>query len=150
MVRLPAVAGRFYPEEAGALAQQVDSLCSPGTLDRGTQAREQPGSAIACMVPHAGYRYSGRVAGSVYAHLKLPQHFILIGPRHFPRGRDQAILSQGSWQTPLGQVEIDNNLAEDLKRACPALAEDEVAHREEHALEVQLPFLQRLAGNLRF
>ena len=76
--------------------------------------------------------------------------FLLLGPRHYPRGEAQAILSEGSWQTPLGRAEIDTALATELKRACGALAEDEVAHRDEHALEVQLPFLQVLAGDFRF
>jgi AmmeMemoRadiSam system protein B len=74
----------------------------------------------------------------------------LLGPRHYPRGEAQAILSEGSWQTPLGRAEIDTALAMELKRTCGALVEDGVAHRDEHALEVQLPFLQALAGDFRF
>jgi MEMO1 family protein len=105
---------------------------------------------VACLVPHAGYRFSGHVAGAVYARLELPRRFVLIGPRHYPRGETQAILSDGAWQTPLGPAEIDSALAAELKRACNGLVEDEVAHRTEHALEVQLPFLQTLAGEFRF
>jgi hypothetical protein len=101
-------------------------------------------------VPHAGYRFSGHVAGAVYARLELPRRFILIGPRHYPRGAAQAILSEGAWQTPLGLAEIDAALAAEVKHACDALVEDDVAHRTEHALEVQLPFLQKLAGDFRF
>ena len=110
--------------------------------------------AIACMVPHAGYRFSGHVAGAVYAQLgarlELPRRFVLIGPRHRPRGDAQAILSEGGWQTPLGLAQIDSELAAALKQACPALTEDAVAHRQEHAIEVQLPFLQHLVGDFRF
>ena len=143
MIRLPAVAGRFYPNHAEELSQQVESFCAlpPG------QARRR---AVACMVPHAGYRYSGHVAGAMYARLELPRRFLLIGPRHYPRGEAQAILSEGEWQTPLGLAEIDAPLAAELKRAYGGLVEDDVAHRSEHALEVQLPFLQSLAGEFRF
>lgn len=143
MVRPPAVAGRFYTNEPIELAQQVRSFCAGG-------ASEGRRKAIACMAPHAGYRYSGHVAGAVYARLDLPRRFILLGPRHYPRGEAQAILSEGSWRTPLGPAQIDAPLAAELKRACPALVEDAIAHRDEHALEVQLPFLQVLAGDFLF
>jgi AmmeMemoRadiSam system protein B len=143
MVRLPIVCGRFYPSDAEELVHQVASLCA-------TSDDEPRQRAVACLVPHAGYYFSGQVAGSVYARLDLPRRFLLLGPRHFPRGKPQAILSQGAWQTPLGRVEIDSDLAAELKAACPGLAEDEVAHRDEHALEVQLPFLQCLTTDFRF
>ena len=143
MVRLPAVAGLFYSNQAEELFQQVESLCAP-------LACEMRRRAIACMVPHAGYRYSGHVAGAVYARLEMPRRFLLIGPRHYPRGEAQAILSEGAWQTPLGRVMIDTEMAAELKRAWGSLVEDDVAHRSDHALEVQLPFLQCLVGEFRF
>jgi MEMO1 family protein len=142
VLRPPAVAGRFYPADPEELSRQVAAL-APST-------EEAPRPAIACVVPHAGYRYSGHVAGAVYARLKLPRRFLLLGPRHFPRGKRQAILSEGAWQTPLGRAEIDSELARELMRAYPELSEDEVAHQTEHALEVQLPFLQSLSGDFRF
>jgi MEMO1 family protein len=142
MLRLPAVAGRFYPSDAQELARQVASFC--------VTPPEPRRQAIACMVPHAGYIYSGGVAGAVYARLNFPNRFLMLGPRHFPRGKPQAILSEGAWLTPLGRAEIDTELAAALKRAHPALIDDGVAHHSEHALEVQLPFLQILAGNFRF
>jgi MEMO1 family protein len=142
VLRLPAVAGRFYPEDPKELARQIAAFAAP--------AGESPRPAIACMVPHAGYRYSGHVAGAVYARLKLPHRFLLLGPRHFPRGKAQAILSEGSWQTPLGHAKIDSELARELKSACGELCEDQVAHATEHALEVQLPFLQSLRSDFRF
>ena len=113
-------------------------------------AEELSRAAVACVVPHAGYRYSGHVAGAVYSRLKLPKRVLLLGPRHFPRGKAQAILSEGTWQTPLGRAEIDSELARELKAAYPQLCEDGVAHQTEHALEVQLPFLQHLSGDFRF
>lgn len=142
MLRPPAVAGRFYPDDPAELTHQIASFAS--------SAEEPPRPAFACLVPHAGYRYSGHVAGAVYARLKLPRRFLLLGPRHFPRGKPQAILSEGAWETPLGQAEIDTELARDLKAAYPPLCEDGVAHETEHAIEVQLPFLQSLAGDFRF
>lgn len=143
MVRPPVVAGRFYPDQPEELSQQVKSFCVPPA----GQTRRR---AVACLVPHAGYRFSGHVAGAVYARLELPRRFVLIGPRHYPRGEAQAILSEGAWQTPLGRAEIDAEMAAELKHACGGLVEDDVAHRSEHALEVQLPFLQELAGEFRF
>jgi len=142
VLRPPAVAGRFYPDDPVELTRQIASFAS--------SAEEPPRPAFACLVPHAGYRYSGHVAGAVYARLKLPRRFLLLGPRHFPRGKPQAILSEGAWKTPLGRAEIDSELARDLKSAYPQLCEDGVAHETEHAIEVQLPFLQSLAGDFRF
>jgi MEMO1 family protein len=142
VLRPPAVAGRFYPDDPAELTRQIASFAS--------SAEEPPRPAFACLVPHAGYRYSGHVAGAVYARLKLPRRFLLLGPRHFPRGKPQAILSEGAWKTPLGRAEIDSELARDLKSAYPQLCEDGVAHETEHAIEVQLPFLQSLAGDFRF
>lgn len=142
MLRPPAVAGRFYPDDPAELTRQIAGFAS--------FAEKPLRPALACLVPHAGYRYSGHVAGAVYARVKLPRRFLLLGPRHFPRGKPQAILSQGAWETPLGRAEIDSELARDLTGAYPQLCEDSVAHQTEHALEVQLPFLQSLIGDFRF
>lgn len=142
MLRAPAVAGHFYPADPAELSRQIAAFAAP--------PEEPPRPAIACLVPHAGYRYSGHVAGAVYARLKMPKRFLLLGPRHFPRGKTQSILSDGAWQTPLGCAEIDSELAHELSRAYPELCEDDVAHQTEHALEVQLPFLQSLSSEIRF
>jgi MEMO1 family protein len=101
-------------------------------------------------VPHAGWMYSGHVAGAVYGSLEIPARCILLGPRHHPRGEAMAILSDGSWRTPLGDAPIDAQLAVELMRACPSLREDSVAHGREHSLEVQIPFLQQLAPGFQF
>ena len=141
MIRPSAVAGHFYPADRTALARDIGTYVSPAA---------QKVRARGCVVPHAGYVYSGHVAGAVYGQLELPSRFLLLGPRHFPRGERLAILSDGAWQTPLGQARIDAPLAADLKNAFPLLREDAVAHAAEHSLEVQLPFLQRLAGDFTF
>lgn len=139
MVRPPAVAGTFYPSDPRELARQIDEFCAP-SADR-PKIR-----AIACVVPHAGYMYSGHVAGAVYAQLEIPERCILLGPRHFPQGQPMAILTEGAWQTPLGDAQIDTPLAKELVHADPRLRDDQVAHAREHSLEVQIPFLRRLAA----
>ncbi|MHB8411263.1 MAG: AmmeMemoRadiSam system protein B [Candidatus Acidiferrales bacterium] len=141
MIRPAAVAGRFYPAEPAVLLCQIDEcvFAAPKKI-----------RARGCIVPHAGYMYSGRVAGMVYGALELPERFILLGPRHYPRGERLAILSEGAWQTPLGEAKIDAALAAELMDAFPLLREDSAAHAEEHSVEVQLPFLQRLAAGFAF
>jgi AmmeMemoRadiSam system protein B len=104
----------------------------------------------ACLVPHAGYVYSGHVTGAVLAGLALPKKILVLGVRHYPRGEAAAILSSGAWRTPLGDAPIDEPLAEALKKACPLLREDSIAHSGEHSLEVQLPFLQVLVPGFSF
>jgi hypothetical protein len=143
MIRAPAVAGRFYPQDPTTLRAAVDSFLRGADLSKKVRA-------MACLVPHAGYIYSGRVAGEVYQRLDIPARVILIGPRHFPRGASLAILSSGGWQTPLGTAPVDSQLAEKISRAFPELREDAEAHSTEHSLEVQLPFLQRLVPSLSF
>jgi MEMO1 family protein len=142
MIRPPAVAGRFYPSDPRELALQVDDFL------HGASGKTR---AWGCVVPHAGYMYSGHVAGAVYAALEIPVRCILLGPRHYPQGKPLAVQTAGSFSTPLGQAQIDAPLAAELVRACPLLREDAVAHAREHSLEVQLPFLQRIVGDaLRF
>lgn len=143
MLRMPAVAGRFYPSdpiELGALVKQYIKL-------KENEARVR---ATACLVPHAGYIYSGHVAGAVFGRLLLPRKFVILGVRHFPRGERAAVLSNGAWRTPLGEANIDEPLAEALRAACPQLREDTAAHSAEHSLEVQIPFLQVLRPGFTF
>jgi AmmeMemoRadiSam system protein B len=143
MIREPAVAGYFYPAQARELTRQVDEFLRPG-------AAAAKRKAIACMVPHAGYMFSGHVAGAVFAQLVLPRRYVILCPRHRPPGQPLAIMTSGAWRTPLGDAKIDAALATKLLHACALLREDSVAHRDEHSLEVQLPFLQRLAGQFTF
>ena len=143
MIRLPAVAGRFYPDDPQRLRADVDAFLANDGQEKKIRVR-------ACLVPHAGYIYSGSVAGEVYRRIEIPSRVILLGPRHYPRGAPLAILSDGAWKTPLGMAPIDHLLAEKIARAFPLLREDAVAHSAEHSLEVQLPFLQRLAPAFAF
>lgn len=141
MIRPAAVAGRFYPSDPLQLQKQIAEF---------TASAAAKISAMGCIVPHAGYIYSGRVAGAVYGILNLPSRFILLGPRHYPQGERLALLSNGTWETPLGEARIDIALAAQLKNAFPLLREDSVAHAPEHSLEVQLPFLLRLVPDCAF
>jgi MEMO1 family protein len=143
MLRLPAVAGRFYPSHPAELTALIHKYT-------GTDAGKPPIPARACLVPHAGYAYSGHVAGAVFARIALPRKIIILGVRHYPRGEPAAILSTGAWRTPLGDARIDEALAVALKESCPLLREDSVAHSAEHSLELQLPFLQVLAPDFTF
>ena len=140
-VRHPAVAGRFYPGDRAALLAEVQTYEAPV---------EQPIQALGCVAPHAGYMYSGHVAGAVYARLKIPRCSILMCPNHTGMGTPLSIMSTGEWETPLGDVPIDSELASTLKEHCPLLSEDLEAHRSEHAAEVQLPFLQARRSHLTF
>ncbi|MGA8491705.1 MAG: AmmeMemoRadiSam system protein B [Terriglobales bacterium] len=140
-VRHPAVAGRFYPKDRETLQRDLQSYFP-------TQAASTP--ALGCVAPHAGYIYSGAVAGAVFASLDLPQRIIVLCPNHTGKGRPLAIMSNGAWETPLGPVPIDSKLAEALKKSFPPLTEDGEAHRSEHAIEVELPFLQLRRPDFRF
>jgi AmmeMemoRadiSam system protein B len=141
MIRSPAVAGSFYPSNPELLAGQISQF----TSGHGEEIR-----ALGCVVPHAGYMYSGHVAGAVYSAIEIPRKCILLGPRHFPRGAPMAILTHGSFSTPLGDAQIDAELATALAHEYPQLREDPVAHEREHSLEVQIPFLQFIAKDFRF
>ena len=145
-VRQPAVAGRFYPANAQRLRAEVETYTA-GPAGAVAEAKIR---ALGCVVPHAGYMYSGHVAGAVYRRLELPRRYVILCPNHTGRGEPLAIMSDGAWHTPLGDATVDSELAEHLKSHLPLLAEDYEAHRYEHALEVQLPFLQVLAPGFRF
>lgn len=144
LLRHPAVAGRFYPGDPHDLRAEVGEYLSE------SQSSIAPFRATGCIAPHAGYMYSGHVAGAVFARIEIPRRCIVICPNHTGMGRPLAIMSQGAWETPLGEVAIDSELADALKRKFPALQEDPAAHRAEHAAEVELPFLQIRQRDLRF
>jgi len=141
-IRTPAVAGRFYPGDADELLREVREYAS---------AAEAPAriAAIGCVAPHAGYIYSGGVAGAVYSHLEIPEACVILCPNHTGKGRPLAVMANTTWQTPLGDVPADADLGARLLRRFPELQEDSAAHRGEHAIEVQVPFLQSQQPELR-
>lgn len=141
MLRQPAVAGRFYPADPSTLRSDIHSYLSP---------RSQPIPAIGCIVPHAGYVYSGQVAGTVFSSIAIPEACIVLCPNHTGLGHPLAVMSEGQWQTPLGNIEIDSKLAGQLLDRFPALTVDFSAHQSEHAIEVELPFLQVIRPRTKF
>jgi len=145
VVRKPAVAGRFYPARPEILSRDLERYLSPAGEPSATVE-----GALGCVVPHAGYMYSGHVAGAVYHKLPPRASYLILCPNHFGRGAPLATMSSGAWLTPLGEVPVDHDLATAVLDACPMVTEDRVAHSEEHALEVQLPFLQHAVKGFRF
>ncbi|HEX5036051.1 MAG TPA: AmmeMemoRadiSam system protein B [bacterium] len=141
-VRRPAVAGTFYPADPAALSVDLDRCLANATLAKT--------SCTAIIVPHAGYRYSGAVAGEVYGRVELPRRFIILSPNHTGHGVPYSLMSSGEWRTPLGNAAIDADLAARFQAHCPLLQNDAAAHRAEHSLEVQIPFLQKLKPGFTF
>jgi AmmeMemoRadiSam system protein B len=141
MIRKPAVAGRFYSSQPNELLQTVESFIEPA---------DKAKNVIGIVAPHAGYMYSGHVAGAVYSRVQLPPRNIVLCPNHTGRGKPLSIMNTGTWRTPLGDVDIDDKLAAALMASDPHLEQDAEAHRLEHAIEVQLPFMQKGAPAVRF
>ena len=134
-IRKPAVAGQFYPSSQDALKKQIASFIdNTATINKI--------DAIACMLPHAGYMYSGQVAAKTVSEVNIKDKIILLGPNHTGLGAQFSIMSEGIWQTPLGQIQIDNKLAAMILKESQYLQDDVLAHTYEHSLEVELPFLQ--------
>lgn len=131
--RAPAVAGSFYPGNAVDLRREVEAACplAPRVED-----------AWAVVVPHAGYLYSGAVAGAVYARVRIPRDVVLLCFHHGGRGADVAVWPSGAWRTPLGDVPIAEELAAAILERCPGATSDSAGHLDEHSGEVQVPFLQ--------
>jgi AmmeMemoRadiSam system protein B len=136
-IRPPAVAGTFYPADAHQLARLVDQCLSGSCLP----AESWP----AVMVPHAGLSYSGRIAGQTLVRVRVPPAVIVIGPKHTPHGMEWSVAPHQTWSIPGGNVPADPQLAQQLVAAIPGLALDAAAHAQEHAIEVELPFLARLS-----
>jgi AmmeMemoRadiSam system protein B len=143
MTRRPAVAGTFYSADPDRLREDIDIL---------TEGRRPPldPRARALLVPHAGYIYSGRIAARTFLAARLPPRIVILGPNHTGEGEAIALMAEGRWSLPLGEAEIDAPLAREILERCPVARADAAAHRREHSIEVQLPFLQRLRDEVRF
>lgn len=133
MIREPAVAGRFYAGTAAKLRDEVRRLVAD---------RPQHDRVLGVVAPHAGYMYSGKVAGEVYARIEVPETVVVLGPNHTGAGPRFSLWPEGSWRTPLGEVPVDAGLARRILDACPLFRADTAAHAHEHCDEVHLPFLQ--------
>lgn len=141
MVRNPIAAGRFYPGMASALRMEIQRLV----------LRDVPKEEVIGIIsPHAGYPYSGLVAAATLSRVIFRDTFIIIGPNHTGRGAPFSIMVEGAWRTPLGEVPIDTGMARTILAHSDLLEEDAEAHRYEHSIEVQLPFLQYFKKDVNF
>jgi hypothetical protein len=135
-VRQPAVAGLFYPGQPAQLVAAVRELLAA--------AGAEPRAAVAAVAPHAGYVYSGRTAGAVFAGLEVPRCCVVVAPNHTGLGeaaQGGSVYAVGSFVTPAGEVPVDEATAAALLSRCDVLEDDPAAHAREHAVEVELPFL---------
>lgn len=139
-IRKPAVAGQFYPASAAALKEQIESF-----IDKKAERMD----VIGCLLPHAGYIYSGKVAAMTISRVNIRDTVILLGPNHTGFGAPFSIMTQGLWQTPLGEIQIDAGLAKKILDNSEYLEDDCLAHTDEHSLEVELPILQRFKTNFK-
>jgi MEMO1 family protein len=135
MQRQPAVAGQFYPGSSTKLRADLSHLIVENP---------SPKQVMGIISPHAGYIYSGAIAGKVFSHIAIPSTVLIIGPNHHGVGAPAALYPEGEWLTPLGPTAINSRLNALLLQHGPYLKNDTVAHQNEHSLEVQLPFLQYL------
>jgi AmmeMemoRadiSam system protein B len=144
-VRTAAIAGTWYPGSAAAISAEVDRyLDAAGDVS-------VPGRLVALICPHAGLRYSGPVAAYGYRLLRGRPDLtvVLVGPSHREAFEGVAVHARGAWETPMGRVPIDEDLAAALVASGSTAFEGAAIHREEHSLEIQMPFLQRLVPRLR-
>ena len=140
MLRNPVVAGQFYPGSPDQLRSMIEEMVDEQAV------REE---VIGLVSPHAGYIYSGPVAGATISRIQFKDTFIIMGPNHTGGGRPLSIMTEGVWKTPLGEVEIDSELGKQILAASKYLQEDHVAHQHEHSIEVQLPFLQYFKSDIK-
>ncbi len=139
MERQSIAAYQFYPGDVSRLRGAIKAFLRE-------EKREE---ALGIMVPHAGYVYSGKVAGMVYSRVKIPEDIILLGPNHTGYGERVSVYSGKTWKMPFGDVEVNNEIAELITDTIPFAKRDEGAHLREHSLEVQIPFLQYLKPSIK-
>jgi hypothetical protein len=145
-IRRPVTAGGFYSSYSETLKKQIVECFSHKLGPKGFKNQK----VVAAVVPHAGYVYSGPVAAWVYSRVEKA-NFIILGPNHTGMGEQFALMKSGLWKTPLGEVAIDEGVADKILSECGILAQDVTAHQQEHSIEVQLPFLQyRYGGDFKF
>ena len=141
LIRKPAVAGRFYPDDPSELEALVRACLSKAPAESPTGDPAAKPEALGLMLPHAGYIFSGAVAGLTLGQVAPPQKAILLGPSHTGRGTALSVWPGGAWRTPLGDVPVDESLCAELT-AAGMFGPDTRSHLADHALEVMLPLLQ--------
>lgn len=139
-IRESVVAGTFYPQDRSTLEKMLEQFCSP---------LESPKKVTAIMVPHAGYKYCGKIAGQVYRRIEVPDTAIVLCPNHTGMGKRISVWQEGSWRTPLGELSVNADLARKILGAVGESSGDYQAHAYEHAIEVHLPFLQKRNPSVR-
>jgi AmmeMemoRadiSam system protein B len=151
-VRRPTQAGTFYEGTAESLKGQIENCflheLGPGKIPE--TVKTGPRHVLGLVCPHAGYMFSGPVAAHAYYKLASdgkPDVAVIFGPNHTGYGSALAVMNEGSWRTPLGDVEVDSDIANQIVHESRIVDVDESAHRFEHSIEVQLPFLQYLYGS---
>ncbi len=150
-IRTPAVAGMFYPEGKKELKKLIKDCYlhnfGPGKIPPSNIKKKIFG--VIC--PHAGYIYSGPIACHSFYEISsdLPELFIIIGPNHWGVGSNVATMIDSKWQTPLGEVEVDSEIAEEISKITDVIEIDNFSHSREHSLEVQIPILQEMGANFK-
>ncbi len=143
-IRLPAVAGSWYPADPEELAQMIDEMLeAEGPVD---------GAPLALIVPHAGYVFSGPVAAAGFRQLRNGEYdvaVIIASDHQAPLSSPVSVWAEGAWETPLGRIPVDADLAQALVQADPRITFDPAAHQWEHPIEIELPFLQRVCPHCR-
>lgn len=140
MIRKPIVAGQFYPQTEESLKKMLANL-----LDTASEKQEAKG----VILPHAGYVYSGPVAGTTISKIDLKKTVIVLGTNHTGLGSPFSIMTKGSWLTPLGETKIDREIAESILKTSTMLKDDDRGHMYEHSVEVELPFLQYIRNDIK-
>jgi AmmeMemoRadiSam system protein B len=140
MIRNPTVAGYFYPASPAELKATLAKY-----IDKNAKKEE----VVGVLMPHAGYIYSGTVAGAAISRVKFKDTFIIIGPSHSGLGKPFSVMPEGTWRTPLGEVQVDEALAGEIIKLSRYAEADYLAHQDEHAVEVQIPFLQYIKPDVK-
>lgn len=140
MIRNPTVAGYFYPASPAELKTMLGEF-----IDKNAKKED----AVGVLMPHAGYIYSGAVAGAAISRVKFKDTFIIIGPSHSGLGKPFSVMPEGTWRTPLGSVEVDEEVAAEIIDLSKYAEADFLAHQDEHAVEVQIPFLQYIKPDVK-
>lgn len=155
MLRKPAVAGMFYPDDSEELVKTIEDCFlhsfGPGKIPD-IESFEGNDYPVNVMVPHAGFQYSGTIAAHSYCELAkngFPEVFIIIGPNHTGLGSEVSVFNKGEWITPLGNIQVDEEFADTLISFSDFASADFAAHMREHSIEVQLPFLQYFSNDFK-
>ena len=140
MIREPVVAGQFYPQTEASLRKMLSKL-----IDASAEKQEAKG----IIMPHAGYVYSGHVAGAAASRVEIKKTIIILGTNHSGAGKRFGIMTKGSWSTPLGEAKIDTEIAGAILKSSDLIEEDSLSHLCEHSIEVEIPFFQYLRPDIR-